>query len=247
VVFLAAISSAYAENALNYDGKLGTTGIGMTLYTKESKDLLGAEHVVGKYFYNQYLKDIKIEGETDGKRGITLYEYDDKGNKVAVIKGSFPEKDPEGQFGASKLGSEVLIGTWSRLNGDNSLPFAVRMNGTTLSSPDGDSYSVAGVKDPIVFESKVRKFRSAVISGDRKMVAAQIRYPVLTSIKGKKLKIASSTQLLQNYAAIFTPRYVESIKKAVPHNMFCRYDGVMLGQVGEVWFDADGKVKTLNN
>lgn len=247
-VALSAPVPAFADNALNYDGTIGTAGVGMTLYTKDvNTSLLPAQKVVGKYFYNQYLRDIKLEGETDGNRGITLYELNSDGSKVAVMKGKFPETDPAGNVGRSKLESEVFQGTWCKMNGEGSLPLALRMRSSTVvSAPGGAEYSVAGVDDATVFETKVQKFRTAVINGDRKVVASQLSYPVLTEINGKRRSIANSAELLKNYDQIFTPSYIDAIKKSVPHNMFARYDGVMLGERGEVWFDADGKVKTLN-
>jgi hypothetical protein len=241
-------SPACAESALSYEGSVGNEGVGMTLYvSKGLGDLLAPGHVSGKYFYKKYLKDIKIDGDTDGKRGVTLYEYDASGKKVAIIRGNLPEKDPEATFGTEKLNGEIFLGTWTPNDGGSSLPVSLRMSGSTVASSTENPYHVAGISDAADFEQKVRRFKRAVINNDRRAVASMMHYPVVASIKDKPRKILNPAELLNNYDHIFTPKYVGQIKKSVPHNMFARYDGVMLGDSGEVWFDPEGKVKTLNN
>ena len=74
-----------------------------------------------------------------------------------------------------------------------------------------------------------------------------IKYPVVVAMKGKSRTIRNANELVDKYDSIFTAKYIASIKEAVPHNMFARYDGVKFGASGEVWFDSTGKVKTLNN
>jgi hypothetical protein len=121
------------------------------------------------------------------------------------------------------------------------------MTASTVATDDGNPYSVAGVDNAQSFEQKVQKFKTAVLSNDRKTVAAMMKYPLLASVKNKPRKILNASELLIKYDSIFTPKYIENIKRSVPHNMFARYDGVSLGDAGDVWFDSDGKVKTLNN
>jgi hypothetical protein len=107
-------------------------------------------------------------------------------------------------------------------------------------------YINAGVQDDKALESKVRAFRSAVIAGDKKSVSTMINYPITITLDGKHRDLANAAELLKTYDLIFSTKFIKAIKDAVPHNMFVRYDGVMLGN-GEAWFDADGKVKALNN
>lgn len=238
---------AFAESALFYDGTVGTAGVGMILYVNKSlDDLLSPGPVSGTYFYDKYLKDIKIDGETDGKRNIVLNEYDAAGKKSATMTCSLPETDPGG-VGTTSLKGEVLTGTWLSADGKTSLPVSFRLSSSTVASHNSGIYGVAGVTDSQLFEQKVQRFRRAVLANDRKTVASMIRYPVLATAKGKQRKIQNASEFLDVYDSIFTPKYVGLIKNAVPHNMFVRYDGIMLGSSGEVWFDASGKVKTLNN
>jgi len=248
IIFGVISSPVLAGSEVSYEGTVGTAGIGMTLYAPDkSSDFLKSGNVAGKYFYSKYLKDIKLDGTTDGNRGIILYEYDAEGKKIAVIKATFPEKDPGGTFGTSKLTSEVITGTWSSLQGDSTFPLSLRMTGATVGAPEDNPYSAAGVEDAKSFERSVQKFRNAVIGNDRKTVASMIKYPVFARLNNKQQEIHNAKELLANYETIFSKKYTKLIKQAVPHNMFARYDGVMLGSSGEVWFDATGKVETLNN
>jgi len=58
--------------------------------------------------------------------------------------------------------------------------------------------------------------------------------------------IRNSQELISQYDAIFTPAYRNLIADGIPHNMFVRDQGIMLGG-GEAWFGPNGKVKALNN
>jgi hypothetical protein len=61
------VQTAKADSALSYEGTVGASGIGMTLYVNNGlPDLLGSGRISGKYFYTKFLKDIKLDGETDG-------------------------------------------------------------------------------------------------------------------------------------------------------------------------------------
>jgi hypothetical protein len=52
--------------------------------------------------------------------------------------------------------------------------------------------------------------------------------------------------MLANYDRVFTKEFVADIGKTVPHNMFCKFTGAMLGN-GIAWFWGDGKVIGINN
>ena len=74
-----------------------------------------------------------------------------------------------------------------------------------------------------------------------------IRYPITVYLDYKQAKIEDRERMIMNYAAIFTPGYRKAIEKAIPRDMFARYDGIMLGDRGEVWFDDKGGVVALNS
>jgi hypothetical protein len=73
-----------------------------------------------------------------------------------------------------------------------------------------------------------------------------VSYPIETSVNGKRTKIANAKALLAHYDGIFTSAFRATIAADFTRLMFARDQGVMMGG-GEVWFDATGKVISLNN
>ena len=96
------------------------------------------------------------------------------------------------------------------------------------------------------FEDQVSKFKTAVIKGDRQYVAEQVRFPIALSVRGKRINVRTKAAFLKNYDAVFTKELIASISKTVPHNMFTKATGAMLGN-GIVWFWGDGEVIAINN
>jgi hypothetical protein len=229
----------------DYTGTIGKKAVGLTFGADPPGKKAGGNSC-GYYFYDDFLKDILLESDKDEHGQALLYELDGKGERAAVFKCTFPETDPHGHFGKSKLKDhEVIVGTWSRLDGSGSLPFYLQMSGGV--GAEGEKrYTVAGVNDDIAFEARVRKWRSAVLAGNKQIVASMISYPISVGTKGKTIKLKNAAQLVRNYSDVFTQKRVDIIRSTVPHNMFVRYDGVMLGDTGQIWFNADAKVIAIN-
>jgi hypothetical protein len=241
-------NSAFAERLSEYEGTIGSAKVKVTIVSQATTLIGGLPPgpLKGEYFYVSYLKDIPIEGEIGADRSITIYELGENNKRTAVIKGQFPETDPQHHFVTkTKLESEVITGKWSRMDGSGILPVYLCSLADTFADMD-HRYINAGVQDDKALESKVRAFRNAVIVGDKKLVSTMVNYPVTVTLDGKHHDMANAAELLKNYDLIFSAKFIKSIKDSVPHNMFVRYDGVMLGN-GDVWFDVDGKVKSLNN
>ena len=96
-------------------------------------------------------------------------------------------------------------------------------------------------------------FRAAALAGHRRAVVAALRDPVRVSLGGRGSRLARPAAVLAHYAAIFTPDaaiftpvFLARLRADVPHLLFVRDQGFMLGG-GAVWFDRAGKVITLNN
>jgi hypothetical protein len=202
-------------------------------------------NVTGYYFYASQLKDIRLTGTiADGKR-IELRELGTGGGTEAEISGEFPDKDPQGKV-KGNLTCDVITGRWRKADRSKELPLFLR---TTVSLPDphGHRYEVAGAKDDETINRAAEKFRKAAMDGDKERIASMIRYPITVYMNHKKTKIENREQMIANYDAIFTPGYRKAIENSIPRDMFARYDGIMLGDRGEVWFDDEGRVVTLNN
>jgi hypothetical protein len=248
ILLLGALCSAQAAALAatrDFKGTIGNKGVGLTLGAKKPAGWKGKGPVCGYYFYNQSLQDIPLQsGKADVQGQTVFYELDAKGNRTAVFKCRY-QKPRLVSFFKIRPGI-MMIGTWSHLNGSGSLP--VRLEDVGSVEADGDKrYAIAGVADDEALEAKVQKWRNAVLSGNKQLVASMIKYPISISVNAKHRDLVNAAQLIANYDAVFTSDFVSSIRSAVPHNMFARADGVMLGEAGDVWFDSNGMVCTLNN
>ncbi len=221
-----------------YDGTIGPYRVRFELLETDG-------NISGYYFYASQLKDIRVTGTiTDGKR-IDLQELGTGGEPEAELSGEFPEKDPQGRVKGS-LTCDIITGTWQKNDGSNKLPLFLRTVGF-VPDPHGNRYKVAGANDDEKINRAAERFRKAVIDGDQDVVASMIRYPITVHMDNRTTKIDNREQMIGNYGAIFTPGYRKAIENSIPRDMFARYDGIMLGERGEVWFDGSGRVVTLNN
>lgn len=222
----------------NYTGSIHEKyPIGLTLS-------FAGDALEGVYYYTRHLKDIRIVGAMRNGRDVELNELDSNGKVVAVFKGSFQRWDPRGGF-SGNLACEVITGNWQKVGSSEILPFYVRLENSTGGTLT-NRYGVAGATDDSLVEKNAQSFWRGVQNEDRKTVAQLIHYPIMVKLDGKYQSIKDESELLQYYDKIFSKRYKDAIAKAIPHNMFVKYSGIMLGG-GEVWFGADGKVITLHN
>lgn len=223
----------------NYDGSIGERyRVRMTLVFAE-------EEVSGLYFYASRLKDISLKGKVSNGTDVVLDELDEAGNVVARFEGKFPERDPQGRFGNSKLECEIIVGSWHKVDSPDSLPVYLSLESGTVGSLT-NRYTSAGADDDNVVHRNAYRFWNAVRLNDKKAVAATIAYPISVHLPTGRKRLRNPTELIANYDNIFSPKYREAIANALPRNMFVRDQGVMLGR-GEVWFGPDGKVITLNH
>ena len=63
---------------------------------------------------------------------------------------------------------------------------------------------------------------------------------------GKRSRARNEQEFLGDYDRIFTAKFVERLRAAVPHNMFANAQGIMIAD-GAVWFDDKGRAVALNN
>ena len=225
----------------DYAGDLdGKIIIGLTLHQQDG------QRVTGSYFYKKYLKDIPLSGEFTSERDLVLREDGIQGKSAGTFILHFAESDPRHKLSsATPLTTDILTGTWT--SADHARVFAVylRLTHIVYGQP-GHRYRVAGAEDDSVIERNAQAFCRAVAKGDREEIARLARYPLAFSLGSRRVKAASKEDFLSNYDRIFTPKFVANIRKAVPHNMFARDQGIMLGD-GTVWFDEKGRVFALNN
>ncbi|SRR5581483_1752759 len=221
-----------------YDGTVGPYRARFELTQRDG-------NVTGYYFYVSHLKDIRLIGTITDSKQIRLEELDAAGQPVAEISGEFQDKDPRGKL-QGDLTCDIIAGSWQNADGSKKLPVYLRFAGG-LPDPHGHRYEVAGADDDEAIDRAAERFRKAVIAGDKETVTSLIRYPISVYVNQKKITIENRKQLMTNYDAIFTPGYRKAIEDAIPRDMFARDAGIMLGERGEVWFDAEGRVIALNN
>jgi hypothetical protein len=229
----------------DYEGKLGNEAVGMTLTLDGDPDegKLTGKIISATYFYVKHLKDIKLQGKLNGDRNFVFDELDANGNVAATLTGKFLEKDEQGR----KRGlTEYLRGEWQKKGETTKQPFLFVTNSFGVIAADSNRYAIIDAADDAEFERRVQAFRNAVLKADKQFVANAVRYPISVFIGKRQVKMRKKAQFLKNYNRIFDREFVARIKAGVPHNMFARYDGAMIGN-GDVWFWGDGKVIALNN
>ncbi len=103
-----------------------------------------------------------------------------------------------------------------------------------------NKYWVAGFDNDAKVDDFAKRFKEAVLAGDKRQVSEMLRYPVMTNLKdGSELEIASSDEMMERFNEVFYPVFLEALNKAVPNDMFSNAEGVMLSSdenVFWIWF-----------
>lgn len=221
----------------NYVGDLSTD-----LHIKMTLVFNGTE-LTGRYVYASQLKDIDLRGRIiDGKQFI-LDELDASGKVTGQFAGVFPEQDPRGAYGDSRLECEVMVGSWQKTGSSQKRPFYLRSVDATAGSL-GHRYGPAGATDDGLIDRNAQRFWEAVRRGDKAAVAGLIRYPIRVLSGKRAITLRSAADFTKQYKALITPATREAILSDIPRYMFVRDQGIMLAN-GMVWFGADGKVISL--
>jgi len=198
------------------------------------------ESIKGVYFYHKYLKDIELSGNMQSANDIHLSELDGSGNESAVFSGEFVTQDPRGKFKSTNLKCEVLIGTWESSKSDIKFPFYLSMSGG-VHGKISNRYAVAGATSNDLVHKNAYAFWIAVKENNKEEVAKYISYPIQVNFNKKDHYIKNAIEFVTNYDSIMPKWKRDAIIKSIPHNMFAKYTGIMLGR-GVVWFGPDGKV-----
>lgn len=239
---LKAQDNADWEELNNYTGTIASNlKIGMTL-------IISGKDVSGVYFYNKWLQDISIKGKMDDNRGIVLNEYDKDGKVAGIFKGRF--LDHASEYGNQPIQREVIEGVWSHPDGHDVKPFRLVINNATYRPIGKGRYYVAGFDNDKDVETFAQILWKSIVDVHKEKVASMIAYPINVHIGGEKVKVKDKRVFVKNYDQIFYKAFYEKIKESVPHNMFAKDIGVMLGDRGEIWIGSDRKgiyVIAINN
>lgn len=207
--------------------------------------VFSGEQVEGVYFYANQLRDIPLKGHLSNAQNLVLDERDATGAVMARFVAHFPERDPGSTYGDSPLTCDVIVGTWQKLGGGAALPVYLTTSSAVTGSLDHRYLAALGVNDDHLINDGATRFWRAVKADDQPVVAAQIAYPIVLNVAGRRLRLKTPAELLSHYEAIFTEAFRATILKAMPRNLFVRDQGAMLGN-GAVWFGANGKAIALS-
>jgi hypothetical protein len=218
----------------DFEGILGDEKIGFTLGSNEIGKFQRAEDLECSYFYVKDLKDIRLRCSLTQDGDLTVQEVGGDGKVAATFKGKFLE---------NKI--DDIEGIWIKAGDTKSLPFKLNLargTGGALNS----RYSAIEAPDDAEFERQVQDFRNAVLKADKEKVVSFIEFPIKVQVGKKGVNIRNKAAFFRNYDKIFYKDFVEKIRETVPHNLFHRDIGAMLGS-GLIWFWGDGKVIAINN
>jgi hypothetical protein len=205
----------------DYRGDLGGKEIGLAIFTSGAS-IENSEITNLHYFYVKHLQDISLKLKKRDGRNISFDEYDNSGKLVGTFNLRFLEHDPKKHFsGSSDLNQEVLAGSWNPANGKSHYPVYLLMQDSVESTGNGGRCYLDGQAYQQLQE-KIQKFYVAVMRDDTKTLKRDFYFSIPESPHWKKL-----------------------FAEAVPHDLFCNYQGYMLGS-GIVWFDSSGKVIAVN-
>jgi hypothetical protein len=111
---------------------------------------------------------------------------------------------------------------------------------------EGRRYAFTTDLSDAEFESIVRKWRIAVLSGNRRAAAKYTHFPLRVNEHSRHMTIHTPEDLSNQWDRLFTPKYLSRIEKDLPHDMLGENASmlVMLG-AGDVYFGEKG-IEILN-
>jgi hypothetical protein len=225
-----AVLSSQQKNELvhhQYEGKLGSSRIGLTV-TREGNNIKG-----GHYFYQKFLRDIRITGSAQGSH-VTLVE--EGGGTFSL---DFVGNGSEGGKPLDFENSIGMKGTWTSKDGSRN--YEVSLRGSTIREADNrPRYADVTKETDTEFEKRVQSLVGAVLHGDKAAAARLISYPLaVNGSKREHWRLRTSAEVLAAWDDLFTPAMTAKFESALPHDMFVHQGMAMIGD-GEAWFDDKG-------
>jgi len=233
-VFLAllclALAAAHAQETgsttqISYEGTLGPARIGLTVVVKS--DAVSGGH----YFYAKYLTDIPLTGSS--RPGALALQGQDGGVFALRFVGNGSEAGKPLDF----QNSVGLEGTWSK--DGKTLPVKLTSGGQSPVPASGRWYEMVTDQSDAAFEAKVQGFYKAALAGNRAATARYVSFPLRVNRKGKSRMIHNAAELTAQWETIFTPAYLASLKKDMPHDLSIIQGQAMLGN-GQAFFSDKG-------
>jgi uncharacterized protein YcfL len=210
--------SQFEKGYYDYQGTINNNiSIQMSIYPLE-------EEIVGTYFYEKQKKEIKLQGKA-GEKSIMLYEYDETGKNTGIFQGTMNTVDK-------------IEGTWISTDGKSLYPFTLSLKSIICGAEYGKRYALAAENESDQdVENFISKIQNYVINDNKEQLAEQVRYPIIVKINGKATTIQNKDDFIKKYAQILYPEYKKAIINAFTKYLFANYQGIMFGEVGEMWIN----------
>lgn len=221
--------TSYAKNIWhNYNGKIGSTPIYMSLYFFQNGD------IKGYYVYTKYDNKIPVAGQYMNNQ-VTLTE---------TVNGQ-----PNGYFKSTRwdsYSSNNCAGTWTDATHKKTIEFTMQSEGTGGSSYE---HKYPDFTSDDILENFMKQVKESILSGNAEWIASNIQYPIKVNVStgtSARVTITSKQQFIEKSALIFNEAYKTKIKNDVPYDIFGNYQGYMLGS-GEIWVrpGTNGGIKII--
>ena len=113
-----------------------------------------------------------------------------------------------------------------------------------------DRFAAIGVSDPKIVTDFVDAVKTALDKNDKAAFAALCTFPLRINAqngetKSKHSDVKNAAQLQTEYDKIFTPELKTAIIAQPNADLFCNYQGLMLGTSGQAWAQYDADANSL--
>jgi hypothetical protein len=206
-------------------GTVGPYEVGLN-YTVHNDTELVAAH----YFYASHLTNIVLTGSVEGE----AVEF--KGEDGSVFHLHFLGNGSNGNRPLTFYNSIGLSGVW--VLGSRTLPVKLQDDHGTP-NPGQPLYAQVTTQSDVKFEEMVQTVRRAILSGDSRLAAKYVSFPLRVNFEHRHLTLRGRAQFEANWSLIFSPAMVARIRADIPHEMFVHEGEAMLGS-GDLWFDQRG-------
>jgi hypothetical protein len=197
-----------------YEGTIDGVPVGLLLHRERGKEKPTCW--TGNYYAFNSDRDTCLEGTCDDMGKMLLSEINDQGQKVATLRLSFQPDFTDGEIHIHITGNRQAIA--KKQNQKVDLHF------TSISL---DPWI------PHLTEPSAKRFRDAIINGDKNTVATMIRYPTKVWVSDKQLVIANREELLKDYDIVFTKQLIKTINsfKLAPCRLFSSFRPANSGKI----------------
>ncbi|WP_062143034.1 hypothetical protein [Acetobacter cerevisiae] len=207
-----------------FSGTLGPYPIGATLSVRPDQTVANAH-----YFYVKNLVDIPLSAQNSGEQ-MTLSEPG--GGRFSL---HFETSDKDAHAPLTFQTSTALAGTWT--NGTKTYPVKLDLASIDHLAPNA-LYEDVTDAPPAVFEAMVQRFLRSVLSGNKAETAKLVSWPLRVNAE-HAFTLKTPAALSTSWSRVFTPCVLNSLRGAIPHEMFVHNGQAMIAN-GTVWFDAHG-------